>query len=111
MSSSTPESTIINVTTIDLISEAELQFIISKFNQMSEADFQKYLASKRCLRWAMTRVWNKEGAFRLMTIFEYKDEKSSLKCQEYFNQVEDKSNEQPLKLISNRAVIVSEYRA
>jgi hypothetical protein len=85
--------------------------MISKFNQMSEADFQKYLPSKGCLRWAMTRVWNKEGAFRLMTIFEYKDEKSSLKCQEYFNQVEDKSNEQPLKLISNRAVIVSEYRA
>ena len=85
--------------------------MISKFNQMSEAEFQKYPASKGCLRWAMTRICNKEGAFRLMTIFEYKDEKSFIKCQEYFKQVEDKSNEQPLKLISNRAVIVSEYRA
>ena len=78
MSSSSPESNIINVTTIDLISGAELQFMISKFNQMSEADFQKYLAPKGSLRWAMTRVWNKEGAFRLMTIIEYKDEKSFL---------------------------------
>ena len=111
MTISTPESTIINVTTMDLISEAELQFMLSKFNQISEADFKKNLASKGCLRWAMTRVWNKEGSFRLMNVFEYKDEKSFLKCQEYFKGVEDKSNEQPLKLISNRAVIVREFKA
>ena len=99
------------MTTMDLISEAELQFMLSKFNQISEADFKKNLASKGCLRYAMTRVWNKEGSFRLMIIFEYKDEKSFLKCQEHFKKVEEKSNEQPLKLISNRAVIVSEFRA
>jgi len=111
MTSSSSESTIINVSTIDLISEAELQFMISKFNQYSEADFKKHLASKGCLRWAISRVWNKEGAFRLMSIFEYKDEKSFHKCQDFFKQVEDRSNEQPLKIVSNRAVIVSEFKA
>ena len=111
MISSTPESTIINVTTMDLISEAELQFMLSKFNQMTEEEFKKNLASKGCLRWVMTRVWNKEGSFRLMNVFEYKDEKSFLKCQEYFKGVTDKVNEQPLKLISNRAVIVRELKA
>ena len=111
MSQSSSQSTIINVSTIDLISEAELQYMISKFNKYSDADFKKHLASKGCLRWTLSRVWNKEGAFRLMSIFEYKDEKSFHKCQDFFQQVEDSSNEQPLKIISNRAVIVSEFIA
>ncbi len=58
----------------------------------------------------MTRVWNKEGASRLTNILEYKSKNFFLKCQEYFKQVADGLNQQPLKLISNRAVKVSEFR-
>ena len=42
------------------------------------------------IRQTVSQIWNKEGVFRLGNMWEYKDEKAFIKCQELFREAEMK---------------------
>ena len=46
------------------------------------------------IRQTVSHVWNKEGAFMLGNMWEYKDEKALIECQKLFREAEKKFNEQ-----------------
>ena len=46
------------------------------------------------IRQTVSHVWNKEGAFMLGNMWEYKDEKAFIECQKLFREAEKKFEEQ-----------------
>ena len=46
------------------------------------------LKAKGMRRFTITRVWNKEGVFRIGYLFEYSDEKAYEDCQEIWQDIE-----------------------
>ena len=71
---------------------------------------EKYLPklqAKGMLRFRITRVWNKEGVFRIGYLFEYKNEKAYKDCQDIWQEIESKMKaEQAVKVFANRGVVL-----
>ena len=61
------------------------------------------------IRQTVSQIWNKEGVFRLGTMWEYKDEKAFKECQKLFIEAEKKFDQKTqiaVKDFSNRGVIL-----
>ena len=61
------------------------------------------------IRQTVSQIWNKEGVFRLGNMWEYKDEKAFIKCQELFREAEMKFDQKAqisVKNFSNRGIIL-----
>ena len=72
----------INYTTRDFISKTELELFISKQDQIYTPEVINEFTEAGMLRRVVTQIWNREGAFRVGIIFEYKKERGtiSLRC-------------------------------
>ena len=65
------------------------------------------------LRQVVTHVWNQEGSFILGNLWEYKDEKAFIACQELFREAEAKMDERTdiAKIITpSRGIILRDIR-
>ena len=61
------------------------------------------------IRQTVSQIWNKEGVFRLGTMWEYKDEKAFTACQKLFREAEMKFEQKvqiSVKDFSNRGIIL-----
>ena len=65
------------------------------------------------LRQVVTQIWNQEGSFILGNLWEYKDEKAFIACQELFREAEAKMDERTdiAKIITpSRGIILRDIR-
>ena len=65
------------------------------------------------MRQVVTQVWNQEGSFILGNLWEYKDEKAFIACQELFREAEAKMDERTdiAKIITpSRGIILRDIR-
>ena len=65
------------------------------------------------LRQVVTQVWNQEGSFILGNLWEYKDEKAFIACQELFREAEAKLDERTdiaTIITPSRGVILRDVR-
>ena len=102
------ESKLINYTTADFATKADMELRIYKWQESKDKHLPK-LQSKGMLRFSITRVWNKEGVFRIGYLFEYRDESAYKDCQEIWQQQENRTQENaPAKIFANRGIVLED---
>ena len=100
------ESKLINYTTADFATKGDMELRTYKWQEHKDKHLPK-LQSKGMLRFSITRVWNKEGVFRIGYLFEYKNEKAYKDCQEIWKETESKMKaEQAVKVFANRGIVI-----
>ena len=77
------EVNLINYTTRDFISKAELELFISKQDIYYTKEVIAKFKKAGMVRRVVTRIWNREGAFRVGILFEYTGEKAYKDCQKH----------------------------
>ena len=102
--------TLINYTTRDFISKAELELYISKQDNIFIENVISEFKKAGMVRRVVTRIWNREGAFRVGILFEYTDEKAYKDCQKllekhYLHHLKDFNT----KVVGSRGVVVHEF--
>ena len=104
------EVNLINYTTRDFISKAELELFISKqdtfYTKEVIAEFKKAGLARR----VVTKIWNKEGAFRVGILFEYKGEKAYKDCQKLLEKhILPHFKDFNTKVVGSRGIVVHEF--
>ena len=100
------EHTLINYTTADFSTKADMEVRIYKWQEQRDKYLPK-LKARGMRRFTITRVWNKEGVFRIGYLFEYKNEKAYKDCQEIWKETESKMKaEQAVKVFANRGIVI-----
>ena len=102
-------SKLINYTTREFVSENELELYASKQDDIFTPEVIQEFKKAGMLRRVLTRIWNKEGVFRLGNMWEYKDEKAFIECQKLFREAEMKFDQKAqisVKNFSNRGIIL-----
>ena len=98
-----------------------VSYITSKFTSKSDMMYAETLWQEMlprfkeagAMRQVVTQVWNQEGSFILGNLWEYKDEKAFIACQELFREAEAKMDERTdiVKIITpSRGVILRDVR-
>ena len=82
------KSKLINYTTLDFVSEKELELKLFRRNNIKDKYLPK-LKANGILRMVTTKVWNKEGVSRLGHLFEYEDDEANQKCQTNFKRLKE----------------------
>ena len=80
------KSKLINFTTQNFVFEKELELKLFRWDK--EKKYIEKLKEKGLLRIVTTRIWNKEGRYRLGHLFEYEDGKAFKKCLPIFEEIE-----------------------
>ena len=104
------DATLINYTTRDFVSKTELELYISKQDSIFTDDVIPIFKRAGMLRRVVTKIWNREGTFRVRILFEYTEEKAFKDCQKmlkkyyighlkYFNS----------KVVGSRGIVVHEF--
>ena len=102
------EAKLINYSTADFGAKADMELRLFKWQDQKE-EYLPMLKAGGMLRFTTMRVWNKEGAFRLGYIFEYKDEEAYKKCQPIWQGIEGEiKNEAPVKIFANRGIVLED---
>ena len=102
------ETKLINYTTADFATKADMELRIYKWQEHKDKYLPK-LKSKGMVRFSITRVWNKEGVFRIGYLFEYRDEKAYKDCQEIWQDIEkNMKSESVVKVFANRGIVVED---
>ena len=100
------EPTLLNYTTADFSTKADMEIRIYRWQEHRDKYLPK-LQAKGMLRFTITRVWNKEGVFRIGYLFEYKNEKAYKDCQEIWQEIESNMKaEQAVKVFANRGIVL-----
>ena len=100
----------INYTTRDFVSKTELELFIAKQDQIYTPEVVNEFTKAGMLRRVVTQIWNREGAFRVGIIFEYKDQKSYEKCQVLIEKyVLEKFKDFTTKAVGSRGIVVHEF--
>ena len=102
--------TLINYTTRDFISKAELELFISKQDIYYTKEVIAKFKKAGMVRRVVTRIWNREGAFRVGILFEYIGEKAYKDCQKllekyYLHHLKDFNT----KVVGSRGIVVHEF--
>ena len=103
-------SKLINYTTRDFLSENELELYISKQDFIFNTDVISIFKKAGMLRRVVTKIWNREGAFRVGILFEYSGEKAFKDCQKllekhYLGHLKDFNT----KVVGSRGIVVHEF--
>ena len=102
--------TLINYTTRDFVSKAELELYISKQDTIFNTDVISIFKEAGMLRRVVTKIWNREDAFRVGILFEYTGEKAFKDCQKllekyYLGHLKDFNT----KVVGSRGIVVHEF--
>lgn len=107
------ETKLMNFIQIDFPSDNERELYIALHDQMWSEALMNRLAEMGLVRKVLTKTWNKDN-FRVVNCMEYKDEKSMQSCLELINKevVQNPLSEKfAMKVVNNRCVLVSEFKA
>ena len=96
--------------TRDFISKTELELYISKQDNIFTENVITEFKKAGMVRRVVTRIWNREGAFRVGILFEYRDEKAFVACQTLLDkyhapQVKTFVN----KVVGSRGIVLHEF--
>ena len=102
------ESKLMSYITSDFGSKSDMRVGAEEWQAIKEEMLPKFKKAG-AIRQTVSQIWNKEGVFRLGTMWEYKDEKAFIKCQNLFKEAEkrfDQKTQIAVKDFSNRGIIL-----
>ena len=102
------ESKLMSYITSDFGSKSDMRVGAEEWQGIIEKMLPKFKKAG-AIRQTVSQIWNKEGVFRLGTMWEYKDEKAFKECQKLFIEAEKKFDQKTqiaVKDFSNRGVIL-----
>ncbi len=102
------ESKLMSYITSDFSSKSDMRVGAEEWQAIIEEMIPKFKKAG-AIRQTVSQIWNKEGVFRLGTMWEYKDEKAFIECQNLFREAEKKFNQRTqiaVKDFSNRGIIL-----
>ncbi len=102
------ESELMSYITSDFSSKSDMRVGAEEWQAIIEEMIPKFKKAG-AIRQTVSQIWNKEGVFRLGTMWEYKDEKAFIECQNLFREAEKKFNQKTqiaVKDFSNRGIIL-----
>ena len=102
--------TLINYTTRDFISKAELELFISKQDIYYTKEVIAKFKKAGMVRRVVTKIWNRDGAFRVGILFEYTDEKAYKVCQDLLDKhILPHFKDFNTKVVGSRGIVVHEF--
>ena len=102
------ESKLMSYITTDFVSKSDMRVGAEELQKIIEEMLPKFKKAG-AIRQTVSQIWNKEGVFRLGTLWEYKDEKAFVECQKLFREAEmkfEKKVQITTKDFSNRGIIL-----
>ena len=102
------ESKLMSYITSDFTSKSDMRVGAEEWQAIIEEMLPKFKKAG-AIRQTVSQIWNKEGIFRLGTMWEYKDEKAFTECQKLFREAEMKFEQKAkitVKNFSNRGIIL-----
>ena len=102
------ESKLMSYITSDFASKSDMKVGAEEWQAIIQEMLPKFKKAG-AIRQTVSQIWNKEGVFRLGNMWEYKDEKAFIKCQELFREAEMKFYQKAqisVKNFSNRGIIL-----
>ena len=102
------DTLLISYTTVDFRTKTEMELALRRWDENKEKWLKKFKDAGMTSN-INTQIWNKEGVFRLGTMWEYKDEKAFIACQKLFREAEMKFDQKAqisVKDFSNRGIIL-----
>ena len=102
------ESKLMSYITSDFASKSDMKVGAEEWQAIIQEMLPKFKKAG-AIRQTVSQIWNKEGVFRLGNMWEYKDEKAFIKCQELFREAEmkfDQNAQISVKNFSNRGIIL-----
>ena len=83
------ESKLMSYITTDFVSKSDMRVGAEEWQAIIEEMLPKFKKAG-AIRQTVSQIWNKEGVFRLGTLWDYKDEKAFVECQKLFREAEMK---------------------
>ena len=102
------ESKLMSYITSDFGSKSDMRVGAEEWQAIIEEMLPKFKKAG-AIRQTVSQIWNKEGVYRLGTMWEYKDEKAFIECQNLFREAEKKFDQKTqiaVKDFSNRGIIL-----
>ena len=102
------ESKLMSYITSDFASKSDMKVGAEEWQAIIQEMLPKFKKAG-AIRQTVSQIWNKEGVFRLGTMWEYKDEKAFTECQRLFREAEMKFEQKvqiSVKDFSNRGIIL-----
>jgi len=102
------DSIIMSYITATYLSKSDMTVAEQEWQKIIQKMAPKF-KSAGALRQTVSQVFNKEGAFILANMWEYKDEKAFVNCQQLFREAEDEFNKNVgivQKIFPTRGVIL-----
>ena len=102
------DTLLISYTTVDFRTKTEMELALRRWDENKEKWLEKFKDAGMTSN-INTQIWNKEGVFRLGNMWEYKDEKAFIACQNLFREAEMKFEQKAkitVKNFSNRGIIL-----
>ena len=102
------ESKLMSYITSDFSSKSDMRVGAEEWQAIIQEMLPKFKKAG-AIRQTVSQIWNKEGVFRLGNMWEYKDEKAFIECQNLFREAEKKFNQKTqiaVKDFSNRGIIL-----
>ena len=102
------ESKLMSYITSDFASKSDMKVGAEEWQAIIKEMLPKFKKAG-AIRQTVSQIWNKEGVFRLGNMWEYKDEKAFVECQELFREAEMKFDQKAqisVKNFSNRGIIL-----
>ena len=102
------ESKLMSYITSDFATKSDMRVGAEEWQEIIQEMLPKFKKAG-AIRQTVSQIWNKEGIFRLGTMWEYKDEKAFTECQRLFREAEMKFEQKvqiSVKDFSNRGIIL-----
>ena len=102
------DSKLMSYITSDFLSKSDMRVGAEEWQAIIEEMLPKFKKAG-AIRQTVSQIWNKEGVYRLGTMWEYKDEKAFIECQNLFREAEKKFDQKTqiaVKDFSHRGIIL-----
>ena len=100
---------LLNVTIQTFKTENEMELSISRWDGVKE-QFMPLFRDAGLVRYSTSKVWNREGQFQLLHVFEYRDQEAAEACIPIWQQIETKWKEKIENVTSGyRGVLIDQF--
>ena len=100
---------LLNVTIQTFKTENEMELSISRGDGVKE-QFMPLFRDAGLVRYSTSKVWNREGQFQLLHVFEYRDQEAAEACIPIWQQIETKWKEKIENVTSGyRGVLIDQF--
>ena len=98
------ESKLMSYITSDFGSKSDMRVGAEEWQAIIEEMLPKFKKAG-AIRQTVSQIWNKEGVYRLGTMWEYKDEKAFIECQNLFREAEKKIDKKHKSLLRTSQIV------